>query len=262
MSNNDTLTGRVAIVTGASRGIGAATAAALARAGATVVLAARDEPALTAVAENVVDGGGDALAVPTDVTDEDAVARLVGRTVATYGRLDAAVNNAGHSHRPTPLAELAVSDFDSAIAVDLRGAFLCMKYELPAMIESGGGAIVNITSTAGIQATGGLAGYVAAKFGLSGLTRTAALDYAASGIRVNSLAPGPILTGRLGRAGERAQQLAARAMPMQRIGQVAEVAAAARWLCSPDSGYITGATLPVDGGKLAGSPPFQQSPRS
>lgn len=136
-----------------------------------------------------------------------------------------------------------------------------MKFQIPAMLE-GGGSIVNMASTAGLQAVGGLAGYVSAKFGLIGLTRTAALDYAAAGIRVNALAPGPILTERLQRAGERAQHETGQAMPMRRIGYPDEVAAAAVWLCSPESSFVTGATLPIDGGKLAGTAPFNQAPRA
>jgi NAD(P)-dependent dehydrogenase (short-subunit alcohol dehydrogenase family) len=253
------LTGRVAIVTGASRGIGAATARALSRAGASVVLAARNQHALTALAEEITASGRQALAVATDVTDPLSVRRLVEQARSAYGRLDAAVNNAADGgHPPTPLAEVAVEDFDSALTVNLRGVFLAMKYEIPAMLE-GGGSIVNMASTAALAAVGGMAGYVASKFGLVGLTRTAALDYADHGIRVNALAPGPILTERLQRAGEPAQDLAARALPMRRIGRPDEVAAAAVWLCSSESSFVTGATLPIDGGKLAGMAPFIQS---
>jgi NAD(P)-dependent dehydrogenase (short-subunit alcohol dehydrogenase family) len=252
------LEGRVALVTGASRGIGAAVARAFAAGGAAVALAARDEGALGAVADQISAAGGRALAVPTDVSDPEAVAALVARTVDAFGRLDAACNNAaGGGHRPTPLAEVAVDDFDSAFAVNLRGTFLCMKHEIPAMVANGGGAIVNMSSTAGIQAVGGLAAYVATKHGLAGLTKVAALDYAALGVRVNAVAPGPILTDHLARAGEDAQQAAGMAMPMRRVGRVEEVAAAVVWLCSEEASFVTGATLTIDGGKLAGSPPFQ-----
>lgn len=256
------LEGRVAIITGASRGIGAATSRAFAAAGAAVALAARDEAALASLADQLLAGGGRAIAVPTDVADPASVERLVDRTVGAFGRLDLAFNNAaGGGQRPTPLADLPVDAYDSAIAITLRGVFLSMRYEIPAMLEAGGGAIVNMSSTAGLEGVGGLAGYVSAKHGVIGLTKTAALDYADRNLRVNALAPGPILTDNLERAGEDAQRLAALAMPMRRIGRPEEVAAAVVWLCSDQAAFITGATLPIDGGKLAGAAPFRSTQR-
>jgi NAD(P)-dependent dehydrogenase (short-subunit alcohol dehydrogenase family) len=256
------LEGRVAIITGASRGIGAATSRAFAAAGAAVALAARDEAALASLADQLLSGGGRAIAVPTDVADPASVERLVDRTVGAFGRLDLAFNNAaGGGQRPTPLADLPVDAYDSAITITLRGVFLSMRYEIPAMLEAGGGAIVNMASTAGLEGVGGLAGYVSAKHGVIGLTKTAALDYADRNLRVNALAPGPILTDNLERAGEDAQRLAALAMPMRRIGRPEEVAAAVVWLCSDQAAFITGATLPIDGGKLAGAAPFRSTQR-
>jgi NAD(P)-dependent dehydrogenase (short-subunit alcohol dehydrogenase family) len=245
-------------VTGASRGIGASVARSFAKAGAAVALASRDETALAGVAAQIRAEGGAALVVPTDVSDQAAVASLVEAVLTQFGRLDFACNNAaGGGHRPTPLADVPVEAFDSGLTVTLRGVFLAMKYEIPAMLSSGGGAIVNTSSTAGLQAVGGLAAYVSAKHGLEGLTKVAALDYAAGGIRVNAVAPGPILTDNLARAGEGAQRAAAAAMPMQRVGQPGEVAAVVVWLCSEEASYVTGATVVIDGGKLAGTPPFQ-----
>ena len=253
-----TLAGKVALVTGASRGIGAAVGRAFAQSGAAVALAARDEAALERLAGELREAGGVAIAVPTDVTDAHAVARMVDRVVSDLGRLDFACNNAaGAGHPPTPLAEVPVESFDSGIATSLRGVFLSMRYETPAMLRNGAGAIVNMSSTAGMQGIGGLASYVSAKHGLQGLTKVAALDYADRGVRVNAIAPGPILTDNLARAGAAAQQAAAAAMPMQRVGQPDEVAAAAVWLCSDAAGFVTGTTLVIDGGKLAGTPPFQ-----
>ena len=249
---------RVALVIGASRGIGASIARSFAQSGAVVALASRDEKALEAVAGEIRDEGGKAYVVPTDVSDHQAVAALVDAVVKEFGRVDFACNNAaGGGHRPTPLADVPVEAFDSGVAISLRGVFVAMKYEIPAMLSSGGGAIVNTSSTAGLQAVGGLASYVSAKHGVEGLTKVAALDYADRGVRVNAVAPGPILTDNLVRAGEGAQRAAAAAMPMQRVGQPAEVAAAVVWLCSDEASYITGATLVIDGGKLAGAPPFQ-----
>jgi NAD(P)-dependent dehydrogenase (short-subunit alcohol dehydrogenase family) len=251
------MTGKVAVVTGASRGIGAAVARAFRSAGARVAIAARDAEALDRLADELGRSDGHALAIPTDVSDPVAVAQMVERVIAQFGRLDFACNNAaGKGHPPTPLAEVPIEAFDSGLAVSLRGVFLSMREEIPAIVRSGGGAIVNISSTAGLQGVGGLAGYVTAKHGVEGLTKVAALDYAGLGVRVNAVAPGPILTDNLKRAGAAAQQAAAAAMPLQRVRQPEEVAAVV-WLCSNAAGFITGTTLTIDGGKLAGTPPFR-----
>lgn len=243
---------KVAIITGASRGIGATAARAFAGAGAAVVLAARSEQTIVTLAEDIREAGGHALALPTDVGDPRAVERLVERALAAFGRLDVAFNNAGDGHMPAPLAELTLEDFDRAIRGSLRGVFLAMKYEIPAMLESGGGAIVNMSSTAGLQGVRGMAGYVAAKHGVVGLTESAALDYATQRIRVNALAPGPILTERLAALTDEARAPVVRAVPMARVGLPEEVAALAAWLCSDQASFITGATIPIDGGRLAG----------
>lgn len=247
------LAGKVAIITGASRGIGATAARVFAEAGATIVLAARDEQALAHLAAKIRDTGGRALAVATDVGEPEAVERLVQRTLDAYGRLDVAFNNAADGHMPTPLADLAVEDFDRAVRGALRGVFLSMKYEILAMLASGGGAIVNMSSTAGVQGVRGMSGYSAAKHGVIGLTESAALDYATAGIRVNAIAPGPILTERLHAIGEEQRARVTGSVPMARLGLPTEVAATAAWLCSDQASFITGATLPIDGGRLAGA---------
>jgi NAD(P)-dependent dehydrogenase (short-subunit alcohol dehydrogenase family) len=260
---NGTLADQVAIITGASRGIGAATAHAFAQAGVTVALAARDATRLEQLAAEIEAAGGTALSVPTDIGNPDDIERMVARTLDAFGRLDIAVNNAaGGGHPPTPLTDVATADFDSALAINLRGTFVCLKHEIAAMLNSGtGGAIVNMTSTAGLEAVGGLAAYVSTKHGIVGLTKVAALEYAARNIRVNAIAPGPILTTQLERAGEAAQHNVAKAMPMRRIGRPEEIAAAVLWLCSDAASFLTGATIPIDGGKLAGMAPFaRQAP--
>jgi NAD(P)-dependent dehydrogenase (short-subunit alcohol dehydrogenase family) len=242
---------KIAIVTGASRGIGAATARAFASAGATVVLAARTRPELDALAAEIAAAGGEALAVPTDVIDPASVEALVERTVSAYGRLDVAFNNAGHGHQPVPLAELPSEEFDQVLAVNARGVFLAMKHEIPAMLATGGGAIVNMTSTAGLTGVRGIAAYVAGKHAIVGLTRTAALDYAKDGIRVNAVAPGPIDTHRLQHLPEQDRAGIAAVVPLRRIGNPGEVAAAVTWLVSDQASFVTGTTVPIDGGRTA-----------
>jgi NAD(P)-dependent dehydrogenase (short-subunit alcohol dehydrogenase family) len=245
------LEGKVAIVTGASRGIGAAAGEVFARAGATVVLAARGEQALAELVERIEAGGGSATAIPTDVTEPESVERLVRRTVEQHGRLDAAFNNAGEGAMMGPLAEVDPSAFDTVVEVNLRGTYLCMRHEIAAMLESGGGSIVNMASTAGVNGWRGLGAYVAAKHGIVGLTRSAALDYAAQGIRVNAVAPGPIMNGRIAALSDEQREPIAAAVPMHRIGRPEEVAATVAWLCSDAAPYVTGVVVPVDGGQLA-----------
>jgi NAD(P)-dependent dehydrogenase (short-subunit alcohol dehydrogenase family) len=249
--------GRVALVAGASKGIGATTAEAFAAAGASVVLASRDIAALESVAKRITGRGGQATAVRADVSDEDSMRHLVDQTVQTYGRLDAAFNNAAAGPLPAPLADIDTGEFDQGIAVHIRGTFLGMKFQIPAMLRSGGGTIVNMASVAGLSGTANLAAYVAGKAGIIGLTKVAALDYADQGIRVNVVAPGPILTYHLEAAGPEAQRLAGLSTPMRRTGTAAEVAQAVLWLCSPQSSFITGAVIPIDGGQSAGNKPPQ-----
>ena len=251
------LLGRVALVAGASRGIGAATAEAFADAGAAVVLGARDLTALEAVARRIESRGGRAQPVRADVTDADSVRELAEAAITAFGRLDAAFNNATGGPLPAPLADIDPAAFVRGIATTIGGTFLGMKFQIPAMLRSGGGAIVNMASVAGVNGTANLAAYVAGKAGVIGLTKVAALDYADQGIRVNVVAPGPILTHHLEAAGPQAQRLAGLATPMRRIGTVAEVAQTVLWLCSPQSSFITGAVIPVDGGMLAGNKPPQ-----
>jgi NAD(P)-dependent dehydrogenase (short-subunit alcohol dehydrogenase family) len=248
---------RVAVVAGASRGIGAETAKAFARSGYAVVLGARDADALGRVLDDIETIGGRAVAATTDVGDADSMRALVDLAVDSFGRLDAAFNNATDGPMPSPLADIDPDAFDLGIRTNIRGTFLGMKFEIPAMLAGGGGAIVNMASVAGVRATTKLAAYVTGKAGIIALTETAALDYADRGIRVNVVAPGPILTHHLERAGAEAQRLAGASVPMGRVGTTKEVADAVLWLCSEQSSFITGATLPIDGGQLAGNKPPQ-----
>ena len=252
MTTRRQLDGKVAIVTGASRSIGAASTRAFAEAGAAVVLAARTEAAIRAIAQDIESKGGKAIAVPTDVTDPESVARLVEQAVARFGRVDIAFNNAGAGQLPTPLADISFEDFEIGLKANLYSAFLGTKYEIPAMLAAGGGAIVNMSSTAGLQGAPGMGPYAAGKHGVVALTKAAALDYGKRNIRVNAIAPGPIVNEQMSQLGEERLQQIARFVPLGRVGRVEEVALAAVWLCSDEASFITGAVLSVDGGRLAG----------
>jgi NAD(P)-dependent dehydrogenase (short-subunit alcohol dehydrogenase family) len=256
-TNHGTAALKVALVAGASRGIGADTAKAFAAAGYAVALGARDTGALHDVAGEIEAAGGHAVATAIDVGDDDSMRSFVALAVDAFGRLDAAFNNAADGPLPAPLAEIDPDEFDLGIRTNVRGTFLGMKHQIPAMLDNGGGAIVNMASVAGVHAMTNLAAYVAGKAAIIGLTQVAALDYADRGVRVNVVAPGPILTHHLQRAGTEAQRLAAQSVPMGRIGTTREVADVVLWFCSEQSSFVTGTTVPIDGGQLAGSKPPQ-----
>jgi NAD(P)-dependent dehydrogenase (short-subunit alcohol dehydrogenase family) len=251
-ATGEDLRGRVALVLGASKGIGADTARAFARHGARVVVASRDAAGLEGVADAIRAAGGEAMVVATDLAEEASVAQLGQEVRSRFGRLDCAFNNAGEGYAPTELAGVPTEAFDRVVAVTLRGTFLAMKQEIPLMLESGGGAIVNMSSTAGVMAFKGGSPYVAAKHAVIGLTKAAALDYAERNIRVNAVAPGPIDTHRLQHLPEAYREQARQAVPMRRLGLGGEVAEVVLWLCSDSSRFVTGTTVPVDGGRMAG----------
>jgi NAD(P)-dependent dehydrogenase (short-subunit alcohol dehydrogenase family) len=244
--------GKVAWVVGASKGIGADAARAFAARGATLVLSSRDRSGLDATAVDVRTAGGEAEVLPVDITDEAALTKVGDDIRSRFGRLDFAFNNAGEGAQPTDLAEIPTATFDRVFEVTVRGTFLALKQEIPLMLSSGGGAIVNMSSTAGISAFRGGASYVAAKHAIIGLTKAASIDYASRNVRVNAVAPGPIDTHRLRAAPEEYRERARSAVPMRRLGTGHEVAEAVVWLCSPASGFVTGTTLTIDGGRMAG----------
>jgi NAD(P)-dependent dehydrogenase (short-subunit alcohol dehydrogenase family) len=242
---------RVAIVTGAASGIGRASAVAFAREGASVVVADVDEDNGIATAKAIGEAGGDATFVRADVSRADDVMAMVQTTVDTYGGLDIAHNNAGVAGPYKPLAEYPDAGWDRVIAVMLTGVYLCMKHEIPRMLERGGGAIVNTASGAGYVGFPGQAAYVASKHGVLGLTKVAALDYGAKGIRVNAICPGtarsPMVEAAIGSMPGLAEHLQS-LHPIGRIGTAEEVAEAALWLCSDAASFVLGTGLAVDGG--------------
>jgi NAD(P)-dependent dehydrogenase (short-subunit alcohol dehydrogenase family) len=246
--------GQVALVTGASSGMGLATARAFAAHGASVALADINEDALRAANDELTSAGRQALAVVCDVSDEDQVAALVDRTVATYGRLDMAFNNAGIQVPPSDAADEPAGIFERVNAINLRGVWACMKHELRQMREQGSGAIVNCSSLGGLVGLPGRASYHASKHGVLGLTKSAALEYAPRGIRINAVCPGTIdtpMVADMEAKGELDMAEAIRNQPIGRLGTADEIAAAVLWLCSPGASFVVGVALPVDGGYTA-----------
>jgi A-factor type gamma-butyrolactone 1'-reductase (1S-forming) len=246
----DRLAGRVVLVTGASSGIGRAAAIRFAAEGAKVAAAARRVDRLKEVVAGIEAAGGEGLAVPCDVTDEDSVRDAVAATVARFGQLDGAFNNAGGPGGQRPLHELDTGWFDLVIATNLRGSFLSMKHEIPAMLASGGGSIVNMSSIGGLVGGSRNADYAASKWGLAGLMKCAALDYARRGIRVNAIAPGPTRSEMFDAwmPDDEARAGLADIFPMNYIAHPDDMARAALFLLSDESRWITGHVLPCEGG--------------
>ncbi|WP_066732904.1 glucose 1-dehydrogenase [Cupriavidus sp. D384] len=246
--------GKVALVTGAASGMGLATAQAFAAAGAAVTLADSNSEALAAAVSDLTAAGHSVLPVTCDVSDEEQVSAMVQRTVSTFGRLDAAFNNAGIQVPPFDAADEPVANFDNVNAVNLRGVWACMKHELKQMRAQGGGAIVNCSSLGGLVGLPGRAAYHASKHGVIGLTRSAALEYAPRGVRINAICPGtfdtPMVSSMLADQAEAMKEIL-REQPIGRLGRVEEIADAVLWLCSSASTFVIGHALAIDGGFTA-----------
>ena len=248
------LSGKVALVTGGTSGIGRAAAVAFAREGAKVVVAGRRAAEGEETVRLVRAQKSEAIFVQTDVAQEAQVKNLVGRTLEKFGRLDVAFNNAGIEQVPTPLLEQTVETFDQVMNINVKGVWLSMKHEIPAMLKSGGGSIVNTSSIGGVVGVGGVEIYVASKHAVIGLTKAAALEFGKQGIRVNAVLPAAIETAMFDRfvSGQTDMRASFGALhPIGRIGTAEEVADAVVWLSSARSSFVTGHSLLVDGGFTA-----------
>lgn len=246
--------GKVALVTGAASGMGLATAQAFAQAGAAVALADSNPATLDSVTSALAASGHRVLSIVCDVSDETQVSAMVQQTVSAFGRLDAAFNNAGIQVPPCDAADEPLANFDRVNAVNLRGVWVCMKHELQQMRAQGSGAIVNCSSLGGLVGLPSRAAYHASKHGVIGLTRSAALEYASRGVRINAICPGtfdtPMVSSMLEEQAEAIKEIL-REQPIGRLGRVEEIADAVLWLCSSASTFVIGHALAIDGGFTA-----------
>jgi NAD(P)-dependent dehydrogenase (short-subunit alcohol dehydrogenase family) len=245
------LTGKVGIITGGGTGIGRASALAMAKAGAAIVIGNRDATAGDEVVRLIQQGGGRAVFQKTDVSKPDDARALVERAVAEFGRLDLALNNAGMDGEQVPLHEQDIAKASALFDVNIKGVFYCMKYEIEQMLKTGGGAIVNTSSIFGLNGYPGWSLYVATKHAVTGMTKAAALDYARRNVRINAVGPGPVETPLLHKGTGGDPHSYAAFVPMGRIGQPDEIADVVVWLLSDEARYVTGHTVPVDGGVCA-----------
>jgi len=247
----DFYAGKVVLITGAATGMGETSAFEFAKAGAKVIVADWNEKAGLATVDAILAAGGEAQFVKVDVSNGQSVKAMVDQTLAWYGRLDCAFNNAGIMEENAKLADLDETMFDRIVAVNMKGVFLCMKYELPVMVAQGKGVIVNTSSVCAARILPNCAAYTASKFGVVALTRSAAVEYGASGVRINAILPGAIATPMAKAAIAADPERLERIKHTRPLGKVAEplvIAKAAMWLCSDDAEHITGHALPVDGG--------------
>jgi NAD(P)-dependent dehydrogenase (short-subunit alcohol dehydrogenase family) len=245
---------KVALVTGAASGMGLAAAEAFAASGASVALADINEAAVRKVAERLTGAGLKVIAIACDVTDEAQVRKMVEQTVSAFGRLDAAFNNAGVQSLAVDTADATSEEYDRVTAINLKSVWLCMKYELLQMRKQGSGAIVNNSSIGGLIGIPGRAIYHATKHGVIGMTKSAALEYAAKGIRINAICPGaietPMVADMIAREPETMKDIL-KEQPIGRLGKPEEIASTVLWLCSPGAGFVIGHALAVDGGYTA-----------
>ncbi len=248
MSRADRFTGKVAFVTGAASGIGRAAAIAFAAEGARVAILDRTEDALKETEAAVKDAGGEVLTIACDISLPEQVETAVRQVVERFGQLDVAFNNAGVENKAAPLHEIELEEWDRILGINLRGTFLCMKYEIAQMVRQGGGVVVNTSSGAGIRGVAGGAAYAASKHAIIGITRSAALDYAKQNIRVNAVLPGNIETPMMDRFTGGDIQKAIDLEPVGRLGKPEEIAEAVLWMSSHLGGFVTGSAIVVDGG--------------
>ncbi len=253
-TGREVLQRRVVLVTGAGSGIGRACALAFARDGATVIVADQDEVHGVQTAKMVEKIGGDSYFIRCDISEPNQVKHMMESTIGRFGRLDVAVNNAGIEGSKASTVDCSLQDWERVMAVNLRGTWLCMKYEIPVMQKQGGGAIVNCSSIAGLVGFADSPAYTASKHGVVGLTQSAALECARSHVRINAVCPGVIQTPMIDRyvnGDERRRRELAEREPMGRLGNPSEVAEAVHWLASDRASFVTGVALPVDGGWIA-----------
>ncbi len=248
------LNSRVTLITGGGSGIGRASALAFERAGATVVVADYNAESGERTVRMLKDAGGEAMFYPADVSNPEDIEALVNKIVETYGRLDCAFNNAGIEGDFAALSKCTIENWQRIISINLNGVFYCMKYEIAQMLRQGGGSIVNTSSVAGLVGAARAGAYSAAKHGVVGLTKTAALEYARKNIRVNAVCPGFVRTpmaDRLIDRGTLGEKSMIASEPINRMGRPEEIAEAVVWLCSDAASFVTGVSMPVDGGLVA-----------